>query len=128
MRLLVTGGRTYRDAAAVNAALDAVHAKRGLTAVIHGACHTPINADKLAGQWARDHGVLEEAYPVDHALDGPWPGAGPRRNARMLAESRPDGVVAFPGGPGTRGMCALAMAAGLRVWTPINLTATQESR
>lgn len=125
MRLLVTGGRDYRDAAAINAALDAVHAKRGITAVIHGACHTPINADKLAGQWARDHGVPEEPWPVVRALDGPWPASGPHRNARMLGESKPDGVVAFPGGHGTSDMCRRARAAGLKVWEP---AAAREAR
>lgn len=41
--------------------------------------------------------------------------AGPLRNARMLAEGRPDAVIAFPGGKGTADMVRKARAAGLPV-------------
>lgn len=37
------------------------------------------------------------------------------RNRRMLDEGRPDLVVAFPGGPGTRNMVKLARAHGILV-------------
>ena len=37
------------------------------------------------------------------------------RNARMLAEGKPDLVVAFPGGRGTADMVAQARKAGVRV-------------
>jgi hypothetical protein len=40
------------------------------------------------------------------------------RNTQMLAEGRPDGVVAFPGGRGTANMVRQAAAAGLGVWFP----------
>lgn len=40
-------------------------------------------------------------YPVDIRVDGPWPGAGHKRNGRMLRESRAEVLVAFPGGAGT---------------------------
>jgi len=92
------------------AALDDILAKIGMDFLIHGACHTPINADKLAGQWARDHNIEELAYPVDHALDGPWPGAGPARNRRMFAASHPTHVLAAPGGSGTENMISIAVA------------------
>lgn len=76
-------------------------------------------ADELAGAWARSRGIAEEPYPVIHEIDGPWPYAGPRRNDRMLTISKPHGVVAFPGGNGTRGMMRLARAAGVPVWEPL---------
>ena len=41
--------------------------------------------------------------------------AGPRRNARMLAEGKPDLVVAFPGGRGTADMVSKARAAKVEV-------------
>jgi hypothetical protein len=124
MRFLVCGGQTYgteRDEDRfLYAALTRLYDKVGITAIIHGACHTPINADKLAGQWARDFGIIEHAYPVDHALDGPWPAAGNVRNHRMLydKDSRPDGGVSFPGGNGTKHMTDLMRKAGLIVWEP----------
>jgi len=41
--------------------------------------------------------------------------AGPVRNAQMLAEGKPDFVVAFPGGRGTADMCKQARARGVKV-------------
>jgi predicted Rossmann-fold nucleotide-binding protein len=119
-RVLVTGGRDFTDEAAVFAALDRAHRKQPITCIIHGACHTQVNADKLAGKWAKARGILEEPYPVDHALDGPWPGAGPRRNGRMLRLSHPDGVVAFPGGNGTADMVRRATEASVPAWHPLS--------
>lgn len=59
------------------------------TFVIHGAA---TGADLLAGGWAHAHGVFEEAYPADWSQGK---SAGPRRNARMLAEGKPDRGLAF---------------------------------
>jgi hypothetical protein len=56
------------------------------TTIIHGAAR---GADSLAGSVAEELGFTVRAYAVDHALDGQWPAAGPRRNARMLA-AEPD--------------------------------------
>lgn len=58
----------------------------------------------MAAEWARARNVPQEPYPVDYALDGPWPSAGPRRNYRMLKHSRPTSAVVFPGGKGTKNM------------------------
>ncbi len=91
-RVLVTGTRTAARDADVRAHLDAL---RGITVVAHGACHLG-GADETAGVWAAANGVIEWAFPVDHARDGPWPGAGPTRNRRMLGAVRPDLVLAFP--------------------------------
>lgn len=41
--------------------------------------------------------------------------AGPIRNAKMLAEGKPDLVVAFPGGKGTAHMVGIARKAGVPV-------------
>jgi hypothetical protein len=117
MRLLVCGGRFYADKRALYAALDAVHSQRGISCIIHGACSLG-GADALAGAWAHDRGIPVDPYPVDHTLDGPWPGAGPRRNQRMFDKSRPDGVCSLPGGRGTRSMCDIALKGGVKVWQP----------
>jgi len=116
MRILVCGGRDYSERIALFAALERLHKARGIDTVIHGAC---TGADFLAGEWAEgEDGIAVEPYPVDHTVDGPWPAAGPKRNRRMLAAGRPDGVVAFPGGRGTADMCRAAEAAGVKVWRP----------
>ena len=52
------------------------------TVVIHGAAR---GADSLAASVAQELGFAVRAYPVDPTLDGQWPAAGIRRNARMLA-------------------------------------------
>ena len=46
-------------------------------------------------------GVPVKAYPPSRKLDGPGRDWKFRRNTRMLLASKPDLVVAFPGGPGT---------------------------
>lgn len=58
--------------------------------------------------------------PVDHALDGPWPAAGHRRNARMYRVWKPSlaagfitGKVGSPLSSGSEGMARICLA-GLR--------------
>lgn len=120
MRVLVCGGRDYADADAVFCAMFRLHVSRGVSVVIHGACRTEVNADKLAGRWAEEMGIPVEAYPVDPRLDGPNPRQAPiNRNARMLMLSNPHGGVAFPSaGPGTADMVARMEARNIKVWKP----------
>lgn len=113
LRILACGGRDYADRGKVWAALDAVHARRGVAVLIHGGAR---GADTLAAEWASDREVPAEAYPANWTRDGK--AAGPLRNRQMLAEGRPDGVVAFAGGRGTADMIAAAEAAGVKVWKP----------
>src|SRR5690348_7393039 len=108
MKLLVCGGRTYFDAKTLWRVLDDLHARHGVTAVIHGGAK---GADTLAGEWAASHGVDVTVYYANWTAHGA--AAGPRRSARMLADGKPDLVVAFPGGAGTRDMVAKAKAAGV---------------
>ncbi len=106
MRVLVTGGRYYQQRDLVWLALDLLHAEQPISVVIHGGA---TGADSLAGAWARHVGLLEERYDI-------LPGEGGfQRNTRMLAFSRPDLVVRFPGGNGTRDMVMKATAAGVEV-------------
>jgi hypothetical protein len=110
MRLLVCGGRDYTDGATAFALLDRIHAMRPITCVIQGDAR---GADTLARHWACSHSVPHEDYPADWRTHGK--AAGHIRNAQMLAEGRPDKVVAFPGGRGTADMVRKARAAGLNV-------------
>lgn len=112
MRVLVCGGRDYADSEAVNAALSRLHAKRGITAIIHGDAK---GADALARQWAEANGIPHLPFPANWNIGKR---AGPIRNQRMLDEGKPDGVVAFPGGAGTADMVRRAKLTGLTVWQP----------
>lgn len=110
LRVLVCGGRDFADRRAVFGALEALNTERGIGCIIHGAAR---GADSLAGDWATANGVLAECHPADWEAHGK--AAGPIRNASMLESSKPDLVVAFPGGRGTADMVARARAAGVEV-------------
>lgn len=118
IRVLVTGSRDWPKPAVVWAALDEQllqHGKQMLLVV--GDC--PTGADRYAYDWAWERGVVADVYLADWAAYGR--GAGPRRNAAMVA-TRPSVVLAFPLGEsrGTRGCMRLAEKAGIpvRVFTP----------
>ncbi|MGH7922784.1 MAG: SLOG family protein [Candidatus Dormibacteraceae bacterium] len=82
--------------------------------MIHGG--SP-GADAIAGQVARELGILLRAHPADWKRFGR--GAGPLRNQRMLEAEKPDLVIAFsmPASltPGTADMVARARAADVPV-------------
>jgi hypothetical protein len=114
IRILVTGGRDFRDRWAVYERLDMIHADRGISCIISGAAS---GADQIAANWAKDRGVDLQEFPAD------WSGGkggGPIRNRRMLVNGNPDEVVAFPGGRGTADMIRQATAAGVPVLKHIN--------
>lgn len=135
-RVLVCGGRDYgcirngcppeamlyesRRAAAqarlLFDTLDMVKVDRGISVVIHGAA---TGADALARLWAERQLLADDPYPANWYPNGRKGGldksAGPRRNAKMIAEGKPDLVIAFPGGSGTDDCCRRAEAAGIPV-------------
>lgn len=106
LRVLVCGGRDFRDWQAVHAALDDL----GPTVLIEGGA---AGADRLARCWAVEHGVPVVTYAADWQAHGR--SAGPRRNQFMLEDGKPDLVLAFPGGSGTADMCRRAKRAGIPV-------------
>jgi predicted Rossmann-fold nucleotide-binding protein len=127
MRIIVCGGRRYSDRAAVFRILDRLHAKKGIDFLIQGSAD---GADYLAWQWADERDVPCGSYAADwDEIDHPDAiiryrkgkpynaAAGAIRNQRMIDKGKPDGVVAFPGGPGTADMIRRAQAAGIRVWS-----------
>lgn len=108
MRLLVTGGRDYRDFQALATLLDAIHAQTPITLLIHGAAP---GTDSLAAAWAAFRHVPAQAYPADWTTHGK--AAGPIRNQQMLTEGRPDAYLALPGGRGTADMVRRCKRAGI---------------
>ncbi|MEV2277273.1 hypothetical protein AB0I72_16980 [Nocardiopsis sp. NPDC049922] len=136
MRIIVTGGRDYTDAATVARAL-AHYAPTGPHVLVHGACKTvredgtpyelatrdgrpePPGVDRLAHHIAFAYGWTVEPHPARWTEHGR--AAGPIRNKHM-ARLGADGCIAFPGGAGTRDMIASARAAGIPVWEPVRGT------
>lgn len=114
-RILVCGGRNYVDSARLFYVLDYYNASVGFAVLIHGAA---AGADQWAAQWAKARGIPLLPFPaqwgdmnatscvVRYRQDGTRynAAAGGIRNLKMLDEGKPDFVVAFPGGKGTRDM------------------------
>lgn len=111
MRVLVCGGRDYQDSAFVSYVLGVIHAKKSITLVIHGCAQ---GADTFAEKWAsQTSDVTAYGVPADWKKHGTR--AGPVRNRLMLELGKPDLVIAFEGGAGTRDMTTAATAAGVKV-------------
>lgn len=127
MRLVVTGGRKYTDAAHVNWALSAIHRKHGITLLIEGGA---TGADQLCKTWAEENGVRVASYPahwrdirrrgavIRKRKDGTLydAAAGSVRNQQMIDEGMPDAAVAFPGNNGTSDMVDRIKRANVRLW------------
>jgi hypothetical protein len=63
-------------------------------------------ADDWAKKWAIKNNVKTIDFPADWKQHGKY--AGFKRNTQMLEEGKPDLVIAFPGGNGTKMMCEIA--------------------
>jgi predicted Rossmann-fold nucleotide-binding protein len=98
VKILVCGGRNYRDEERVYDQLDTLQEIGGVSLIIEGGAH---GADSLARRWAHDRGI--HCVTMLALWDHYGPSAGPKRNAAMLL-LQPDLVMAFPGGAGTADM------------------------
>lgn len=112
-RVVVTGGRNYRDRAVVRTVFERITNKYGaqnLTLI----CGMAAGADSLAWQCANE---LEWKGIEEHHAKWNELGrrAGIARNLEMVAAS-PDFCVAFPGGTGTRHMIGACYEAGITVY------------
>lgn len=118
-RILICGGRNYSDRNKMFQALDEICLERGwisdfdqygnflpVVKVISGMAR---GADTLAVDWAIINWCSWEEYPANWNKYGK--SAGYIRNKQMLDEGKPDLVVAFPGGKGTKNMVELAKKA-----------------
>jgi len=108
-RVIVCGGRNFMDWDRGYAELDRIHAERPIQIVIHGNAR---GADSMADCWARRRKI--PCWPVPAEWSRYGKSAGPKRNAKMLG-LKPQQVIAFPGGSGTRDMVKRARAAGVEV-------------
>jgi hypothetical protein len=116
MRVLVCGSRSWSDYKRIKEELAALHPGIGpddtadLPVVIDGDAR---GADKLAHQAAVELGYGTATYPADWKTHGKR--AGILRNAQMLAEGKPDLVIAFWDGSsrGTLNMIEIAQEAGV---------------
>jgi hypothetical protein len=106
MKVLVCGGRDYNNVQRVHDVLDELSPTMIITGGARG-------ADYHAEAWARKNSIPFLRFPADWNTHGK--AAGPIRNSQMLKESKPDLVVAFPGGRGTADMVRKATKANVQI-------------
>jgi hypothetical protein len=97
MIVAITGGRDHKTTPAERQEFWRVFDGVGGRLLVHGDCR---GVDREMAGWARLRKVDVDPYPVK-AVDGDWPGAGPRRTRRMLKDSKAEMLIAFPGDKGT---------------------------
>jgi hypothetical protein len=104
LRVVVTGGRAYKNRAAVFRVLNELAPSH----VAQGGC--PTGADHWAREWCNKHGIPCRTFLADWNTFGKR--AGPIHNRRMIDEFKPNIVAAFPGGKGTANCLDYAMSCG----------------
>lgn len=114
MKVLVYGGRAYRNRKRLFDELDKLHADEPIECVIHGDAN---GADRLGKAWAKWSRILDIRFParwedvgvpgavVRYRSDGTAYNviAGFQRNQQM-ADQLPDVAIECPGGSGTADM------------------------
>jgi hypothetical protein len=112
MRVLICAGRHYSDIGMSRQVLDAYNNVQRITVLVHG-------GNQFLGSeiedWAREAGADIVRYPPNWQLHGKQ--AERRRNQFMLLDSKPDVVIALPGGEDTDELVEHARTAGIRVLT-----------
>ena len=114
MRVLICGDRNWRDEDMINQVIEDLKAYYNIRTVIEGEAN---GADLLARRQALRQGVDVIAFPANWKKYGK--AAGPIRNQRMLADGKPDLVIAFHDNiiqsKGTRHMVETAQRADVPV-------------
>lgn len=122
LRVLVCGGRNYSNIPKIYEILDmlyevsqqskndSVNLSENKIVLIQGGAK---GADRIASMWAKDRNVEQEEYQADWTTYGK--SAGFIRNSLMLKVGKPDMVIAFHGGEGTKMMINIAKKAGVPV-------------
>lgn len=115
--VLICGGRYYNNIDNVYNILDEVkntidtnnsilNSNQSLKIVNGGAK----GADKLSTLWAKENNIHIDIFEADWTIHGK--AAGPIRNRLMFETSKPDIIIAFNGGNGTKNMIQLALTHG----------------
>lgn len=112
MRVLICAGRHYADTKMSRQVLDAYHRLRPVQVLIHGGSQF-LGSD--VEDWARETGVDVVRYPPNWQRHGKQ--AERHRNQFMLTDSRPDVIIALPGGDDTLELVSQAKASGIHVLT-----------
>lgn len=115
VRLLVCGGRFFKDRDLLFVTLDAFMVSHEIEIVIEG--EAP-GADRLAREWAEARGIPVDRYHAHWESFGR--AAGPIRNQKMLDEGKPTYAFAFYDRPrhqskGTADMVRKLKRAGITV-------------
>ena len=110
MRVLVGGGRHFEDTEKVHRELVRLHWQKPISVLIHGSV---TGVGIAAEAWARSSGTPVVRYPPNWKLYGKK--AEGLRDAFMIEDSRPDLVLAFPGGRHTADLIQKAIDAKIAV-------------
>ena len=112
MKILVCGGRDYKDKKKVFKILDYIVNGSQSNILINGGA---FGADSFAWEWAMDNQAKTCVVTVKANWDKYGKMAGPIRNQQMIDNHHPDLVLAFPGGAGTRDCIDKALKCGIVV-------------
>jgi hypothetical protein len=110
MRVVITGGRDYKDRDFVYSALDNIHKETPITLLIEGGAE---GADRFGRMWGKSRGVYVATLWA--LWDTFGNAAGPLRNQAMIKLLMPEQGVAFPGNNGTANMVEQMNKAGIPV-------------
>lgn len=111
--VVVVGPREGSNRQTVWSVMDRANKHKPIAAIVHGG--TP-GTEQLASEWARQRGIKVIVCAGDWEQDKEI--AVIRRNARMIAVHRPDGVIIFPGAVLGDDLAARARAERIGVWSP----------
>lgn len=110
MKVLVFGGRHFRDTQWLYKKLNRIHATTPVTLVVQGGAS---GADRIGKEWAEENEVDCVTVPAKWKTHGS--SAGPMRNIRMVNVYCPDLGVGAPGGKGTADMKKKLRAKGVEI-------------
>lgn len=111
MIILVSGGRDYTDFSYVEQTLSRLFLDFPKACIIQGGAR---GADRLARDYCMKHG--KPCLTMEASWDAYGSHAGGMRNQWMLDYGKPELVLCFPGGPGTRDMYNRATKQGFKAY------------